>query len=54
VILYLWPELAGASKVTVGFRARYAMDAKAAASVLWDYYNPDAMVEVAPVRFRVE
>jgi hypothetical protein len=42
-------------QVTFGFRfqPRMAMEAKSAPSVLYDYYNPDARVVVAPVVFRV-
>jgi len=36
------------------FRPRFALTAKAAPSVVYDYYNPDARAVVAPVRFLVK
>jgi hypothetical protein len=53
VVLYVWPHAAG-TRVTFRFRPRFGMQAKNAASVLYDYYNPEASVVVAPVQFRVE
>jgi hypothetical protein len=35
------------------FRPRMAMRARTAPSLLYDYYNPAARTEVAPVEFRV-
>jgi len=52
VILYLWPK-AGGSKLTFGFRARYGMQAHAAPSLLYDYYNPEAQVALRPNHFEV-
>lgn len=53
VLAYLWPT-AGGTSFTFRFRPRVAMEAKSAASVLYDYYNPEAQAVVQPVRFRVE
>lgn len=52
VVLYLWPR-AGGIDLTFKFRPRYALKAKSACSVLYDYYNPDARVVVPPVVFNV-
>lgn len=52
VVFYLWPE-AGGSSFAFAFTPRLAMTAKSAASVLYDYYNPEARVEEAPVTFTV-
>ncbi len=52
VIFYLWPR-AGGTRFTFTFRPRFAMKAKAAASVLYDYYNPEASVALSPSRFMV-
>lgn len=52
VILYIWPK-AGGSKFSFNFKPRFAMNASAAPSVLYDYYNPDARATVAPARFVV-
>ncbi|MGJ5817077.1 MG2 domain-containing protein [Paludibaculum fermentans] len=52
VILYLWP-LAGGVSLAFEFSGRLSMQAKAAASSLYDYYNPEALAEVEPARFLV-
>jgi hypothetical protein len=52
VIAYLWPT-GGGVDFTFSFRPRFAMRAKTASSLLYDYYNPDARVAVAPAAFNV-
>ncbi len=52
VVLYLWPE-AGGVKFDFKFRPRFGLNAKSAASVLYDYYNPEARAVVPPATFRV-
>jgi hypothetical protein len=52
VTFYLWPQ-AGDAKFSFAFRARYPMKAKTAASALYDYYNPEARVVVAPATMTV-
>ncbi|HEY6967919.1 MAG TPA: alpha-2-macroglobulin family protein [Candidatus Angelobacter sp.] len=52
VVVYLWPR-AGGSKFNFTFKPRLAMNASAAPSILYDYYNPDAHATVAPARFVV-
>lgn len=52
VVAYVWPR-GGGIKFEFAFRPRFDMTAKAAPSLLYDYYNPDARVVVAPPRFRV-
>jgi hypothetical protein len=52
VTFYVWPR-AGDVKFRFVFRSRYAMRARAAQSVLYDYYNPDARVVLAPEKFVV-
>ncbi len=52
VIVYLWPR-AGGSKFQFKFRPRFGIQAKTAASVLYDYYNPEAQTAVAPTLFVV-
>ncbi|HQR40727.1 MAG TPA: hypothetical protein PLF26_20260, partial [Blastocatellia bacterium] len=55
VVLYLWPRYYGVrGDVRFVFRPRYGMSALAAPSVLFDYYNPDARVTLAPPRFDVK
>ena len=53
VVLYLWPGYREAETMRFQFRVRFAMKAKTAPSVLWDYYNPEAWVELVPVTFKV-
>jgi len=53
VTFYIWPR-ANDSKFSFTFRPRYAMRARTAPSVLYDYYNPEARVVVAPVGLVVE
>jgi len=53
VIFYLWPP-AGGLKFDFKFRPRYGIKAKTAPSELYDYYNPEARVVVAPVQFNVK
>ena len=53
VTFYLWPRAAD-TKFRFYFRPRFAMKARSTASVLYDYYNPDAQVVLAPQRFVVE
>lgn len=52
VVFYLWPQ-AGGSSFGFDFRLRFRMEASSAASKLYDYYNPEAAAEVAPVKFSV-
>ncbi len=50
LVLYLWPK-AGGSSFDFFFTPRSAMLAKTAPSRLYDYYNPEALTEVVPIRF---
>jgi hypothetical protein len=52
VIVYLWPR-AGGTKFSFTFRPRYGIRAQTAPSLLYDYYNPEARVVIAPTRFVV-
>jgi hypothetical protein len=52
VIAYVWPR-AGGTKFFIPFTTRMAIDAVAAPHTLFDYYNPDASVSLAPNRFAV-
>jgi hypothetical protein len=53
VIFYLWPQAGGVS-FDFKLNARIPMVAKSAVSVLYDYYNPEALAEVAPVVWTVK
>ncbi|MCI0485259.1 MAG: MG2 domain-containing protein [Blastocatellia bacterium] len=52
VVFYLWPQ-AGGTRFSFSFRPRLKINAAAQPSVLYDYYNPDARVSIAPARFTV-
>ncbi len=52
VVFYLWPR-AGGVKFDFKFRPRFGVNAKTAASIVYDYYNPDARAVVGPAKFRV-
>lgn len=52
VTFYVWPRAADV-KFRFLFRPRLAMKAKAAQSTLYDFYNPDSRVVVAPAVFTV-
>ena len=53
VVFYLWPK-AGGSKFSFSFTPRFAMTARSASAVLYDYYNPDARTEAPPRLFRIQ
>jgi hypothetical protein len=52
VVVYLWPG-AGGVDFSFTFRPRFALTAKNAPSVVYDYYNPEARAVVAPATFVV-
>lgn len=52
VVVYLWPR-AGGVKFDFKFRPRFGLQAKSAASVIYDYYNPDSRTVVAPSVFKI-
>ena len=53
VTFYIWP-CAADSRFQFLFRPRFAMNARAAQSVLYDYYNPDEHSVLPPDRFTVQ
>jgi len=53
VVLYLWPR-AGGVKFDFKFRPRFGLNAKSAASVIYDYYNPESRTVVPPAVFKVK
>jgi len=52
VVVYLWPR-SGVVKFNFKFRPRFALNAKTAASVVYDYYNPEARAVVEPATFKI-
>jgi hypothetical protein len=53
VVVYLWPR-AGGVKFDFKFRPRFGLNAKSAASVIYDYYNPESRTVVQPAIFKVK
>ncbi|HEY6402852.1 MAG TPA: alpha-2-macroglobulin family protein, partial [Blastocatellia bacterium] len=53
LIVYLWPR-AGGLKFSFKFKPRYGVKAQTAPSALYDYYNPEARVSIAPSRIVVK
>jgi hypothetical protein len=53
VVVYLWPR-AGGVKFDFKFRPRFGLNAKTAASVIYDYYNPESRFVVPPSTFKVK
>ena len=52
VIVYLWSR-AGGVDFSFKFRPRFALTAKTAPSIVYDYYNPEARALIAPTTFVV-
>lgn len=52
VVIYLWTH-AGGVDFNFKFRPRFALTAKTAPSVVYDYYNPEARAVVEPATFVV-
>jgi hypothetical protein len=53
IIIYMWAK-AGGTKFNFKFRPRYGITAQTPASVVYDYYNPEAQGTLAPLRFSVK
>ncbi len=53
IVFYLWSWRAEGSRFSFRFTPRYAIRAKAVPATLFDYYNPDLKVVLAPQRFQV-
>ena len=53
IVLYMWAQ-AGGTSFNFKFRPRYGINAQTPASVVYDYYNPEAQAMVTPLRFEVK
>ncbi len=51
--VYMWAK-AGGTKINFKFRPRYGINAQTPASVVYDYYNPEAQAVNAPIKFVVK
>jgi hypothetical protein len=54
IVFYIWSWRAEGTKFSFRFTPRYQIRAKAAPATLFDYYNPDLKVVLAPQTFDVE
>ncbi|HWG19988.1 MAG TPA: alpha-2-macroglobulin family protein [Terracidiphilus sp.] len=54
IVFYLWSWKAEGSRFTFRFTPRYALRARAAPATLFDYYNPDLQVVLAPQSFTIQ
>lgn len=52
IVFYMWSK-AGGTKFNFKFRPRYGINAQTPASIVYDYYNPEAHAMVVPLKFRV-
>jgi hypothetical protein len=52
LIVYLWPQ-AGGTQFQFKFRTQFGIQAQTPASILYDYYNPEAKALVKPTTFLV-
>ena len=52
IVFYMWAK-AGGTKFNFKFKPRYGINAQTPASIVYDYYNPDAKAVAAPLRFAV-
>lgn len=52
IIIYMWSK-AGGTRFNFKFRSRYGINAQTPASVVYDYYNPDASAVIPPLRFEI-
>jgi hypothetical protein len=53
VVFYLWPT-AGGSSFSFNLSARMPMKAKSDPSILYDYYNPEALSEISPFQWSIK
>jgi A-macroglobulin receptor binding domain/A-macroglobulin TED domain len=53
IIMYMWSK-AGGTKFNFKFKPRYGINAQTPASIVYDYYNPEAQATVAPLLFSVK
>jgi len=53
VVVYIWPR-AGGVKFDFKFRPRFGLNAKSAASLIYDYYNPEERTVLQPSTFKIK
>ena len=52
IIVYMWSK-AGGTNFDFSFKPRYGIKAQTPASIVYDYYNPEAQATVGPLGFTV-
>lgn len=52
IIIYMWAK-AGGTRINFKFKPRYGINAQTPASVIYDYYNPEAQAIAEPLKFVV-
>jgi hypothetical protein len=52
IIVYMWAK-SGGTKFDFKFRPPYGINAQTPASVVYDYYNPEAQAVREPIKFNV-
>ena len=53
IVLYMWSK-AGGTRFNFKFKPRYGINANTPASIIYDYYNPEAQAIVAPLMFSIK
>ena len=53
IVIYMWSK-AGGTNISFKFKPRYGINAQTPASIVYDYYNPEAQAVAAPIRFVVK
>ncbi|MEP6849218.1 MAG: hypothetical protein ABI999_10210 [Acidobacteriota bacterium] len=53
IVVYMWSK-AGGTSFNFKFHPRYGINAQTPASIVYDYYNPEAQATVSPLRFFVK
>jgi hypothetical protein len=49
IVFYMWSR-AGGTKINFKFRPRYGINARTPASIVYDYYNPEARATALPLK----
>jgi hypothetical protein len=53
IVVYMWAK-AGGTKLNFSFHPRYGINAQTPASIVYDYYNPEAQAVIAPLKFLIK
>lgn len=53
IVVYMWSK-AGGTRFNFKFKPRYGINAQTPASIVYDYYNPEAQATIKPMKFLVK